>query len=224
MKSGRLNLQMISKMKNSLLFVLFVVLTMCVVFPQFSCTRKGEDDPLLSLRTRKSRVCGKWKIAEGRTRMDYSARYMSAIYSSYNGTSETLFTPYSNQVIDSFEYMVEIEFNRDNSFVWAMNWQNNNGVNERGELKGQWDFLSKSDHQKNKVEIVLIPESNTGNWFFSYACPFPASQQTPVFELRELRNDKIVIRRDINIPTESFQNPFTGQISSYFEEWTLQPR
>jgi hypothetical protein len=215
---------MINTMKKSLLFLQLMILVMLIALPQLSCTRKGEDDPMVSLRTRKSRVCGKWKIAEGRTRMDYSARFMSAVYSQYNGLTETVFTPYSNQAIDTLEYTVEIEFNRDNTFLWVMNWNNSSGVREKGELKGQWDFLSKSDHQKNKVEIVLTPKSNTGNWLYSYSCPFPASQQTPGFELRELRNNKIVLRRDLNISTESFQNPFSGQTSPYFEEWILEPR
>ncbi|MCA6364373.1 MAG: hypothetical protein IM638_15155 [Bacteroidetes bacterium] len=211
-------------MKKSLLFLQLMVFVMLIALPQLSCTRKGDDDPLLSLRTRKSRVCGKWKISEGRTRMDYSARFMSAVYSQYNGQTETVFTPYSNQVIHAIDYTLEIEFNRDNTFTWVMNWNSSAGVSEKGELKGQWDFLSKSDHQKNKVELILTPESNTGNWLYSYSCPFPASQQTPVFILRELRNDKMVIRREFNISTESLQGPFTGQTSPYFEEWILEPR
>ncbi len=197
---------------------------MIATLPQLSCTRKGEDDPLLSLRTRKNRLCGKWKITEGRTRMDYSAAFLGPVYSSYNGAVETIFSPHSNQALDTLEYTLEVEFNKDNTFSWTMNWSRSIGVNEKGVLKGQWDFLSKSDQQKNKFEIILTPEENNSNWLFSYSCPFPVSQHNTVFELRELRKNKIVIRREFNISTENLSNPFSGQTSPYYEEWILEPR
>jgi len=42
----------------------FILISLLSVFV-FSECKKGEEDPLISLRTRKARVVGKWKIKSG---------------------------------------------------------------------------------------------------------------------------------------------------------------
>ncbi|MCU0433865.1 MAG: hypothetical protein MUC87_10460 [Bacteroidia bacterium] len=202
---------------------LMTILVLSTVIPELSCTRKGEDDPILSLRTRKNRIVGKWKIVSGNARLDFVEPLRTPALYSYDGTTETMFSAYDGQVTGTTLFTCDVEFNRDNSFVWTMNWKDNFGSTYQGELKGEWDFADKSDNRKKKVDLVLTPSSNTGQWPFSSANAFPARQLNPVFQITSLTNNRIVIERNIVLATPNLLNPGI-LISPYYEEWTLEPR
>lgn len=52
---------------------LYKILFFTVVSTAFTgCLKKGDDDPFISLQTRKARICGEWKLVSGEISFKYS--------------------------------------------------------------------------------------------------------------------------------------------------------
>jgi hypothetical protein len=203
---------------NLILLCLFVVL----LITESGCTRKGEDDPLVSLRTRKNRVVGKWKVTSGKMSTDSHHTLLIPVSWSHNGSSESATSSTNSSFSSVQEYTTEVEFKSDASFEWVMIHTDTNGIVQRATYSGIWDFSKRNDAVKDKSELILRPEKAEGVWPNNSYFVFPSRQSVPVFTIRELRHDKIVIHREYEIPLIS-GNPFSG-VSLYYEEWTLEPR
>lgn len=197
-----------------LLLILFVA---GITFPPLSCTRKGEDDPLISLKTRKARVCGKWRLSEGDGYSAPSLRYAYVSWKFETGT-ETYTNSFSGVVEGEQFFSCSVEFNSDQTFTWQMQETVNT---DPGIMKGTWDFLSASDYDRKKVKIVLNPQSISGTWPPRANLPFPQCESRPVFEIRELRSDKLVLFRNYTLPV---QLSTTGVSPQAFESFTFIPQ
>lgn len=158
--------------------------------------KKGEEDPLLSLRSRKARVCGDWSLTSG-----------SAVYSSrgtnYSSTNSILFTQaaYSESytyVSGSFSqsgsatgtYKYDITFEKDGSF-------NLTEIID-GEVviaSGTWNFTDGIGDTKKREQIVLFLKSSTGI-SGSTTLSYTGNQVYMTFNIKELRNKKMVITRE----------------------------
>ncbi len=169
--------------------VLLVIITFTIIFHP-GCTRKGEDDPVISFRTRKSRLVGKWKLetAEGtysELRVNYQPQWKYAF-----GT-ETCFSTSSLRPNTELHYSSQLEFTADEKFEWVMK----SGAADVGTMKGSWHFLHDGDNHENKSQIILFPEIVSGTWPSGLIIQFPVRQKNPVFTIDELRHKKIVLSR-----------------------------
>ncbi len=185
---------------------------------QFSCTRKGEDDPLVSLRTRKARLTGKWKMTrgEGNSAMTYQYGH-SASWTYANGT-EVYINSSDGSVRGEQYYTCTVEFKTDYTFEWRMQ---RDGAPDEGVMKGTWDFMAGNDYDKRKTKIVLNPESVTGTWPFGSCLPFPQCQLRPIFTILELRNSALVLYREYELPaqiTASSQKPYVRESYSFTKD------
>lgn len=189
---------------------------------EMSCTRKGEDDPLLSLRSRQARVVGKWKAVSGTALSDYNQFLYSSGLWVYDGETEILTDGFRYVERNRIRYTTEVEFTRDNRFEWVIAHTDSNGINQRAVLSGSWDFTTRSKDGTKKTELLLRPNKTTGVWPSNYNWTFPSRERIPVFTIRELRNSRMVIHRSYETP-DQLTNP-TVDIVSYYEEWILEPR
>jgi hypothetical protein len=174
------------------LIVLLIVTASIILQP--GCTRKGDDDPALSLRTRKARLVGKWKLetAEGtysELRVNYEPQWKYAF-----GT-ETCFSTSSLRPNAELHYSSQLEFTSDEKFEWVMK----SGAADVGIMKGSWHFLHDGDRSENKSQLILFPESISGTWPNGLVIQFPIRQQSPVFTIDELRHKKIVLSRNYQV-------------------------
>jgi hypothetical protein len=196
---------------------LFILLSTGMLFSHFSCTRKGEDDPLISLRTRKARVCGKWRLNEGDGYSAPSYRYTNVSWK-YDAGTETYTNSLTGVEEGQQSFSCSVEFNSDQTFTWKMQEITNA---DPGVMKGTWDFLSASDYDKRKVKIVLNPQSISGTWPPRANLPFPLCESRPVFEIRELRTDKLVLFRNYTLPPQFTSSGLSPQV---YESFTLIPQ
>jgi hypothetical protein len=120
--------------------------------------KKGENDPLISLKSRDARITGTWELTSQETtetekqEFDGESRTETYIYS-YDGNmfTSTGTITINGQTIESesstYEYSEEMTIEKDGTFTLSMV---NDGDKE--EYTGNWWWLSD---KKNKTRIAL---------------------------------------------------------------------
>lgn len=158
------------------------------------CLKKGEDDPLISFRTRKARIVGKWQITSGTYNSKTDQSYIGAginslnvIYTGYSriSTSEILDNSgaiSSNTNENDLNYT--LEFKKNGDFISTMQFDYDSYV-----MKGTWNFTSGIGKHKNKDQIVIHITSSEGSSLYAYA----GNKTDYTYYLKELRNSKIVL-------------------------------
>jgi hypothetical protein len=166
------------RIRNSLLLSLAALLV-------FSSCRKGKEDPLFSLHTRKARVAGDWTI------VSYDEN-QSTVYSYLNGSNST---EQFNRNFGTINYQETTVSNAKPSvtysgkisrsefhFTKSGNW---NSILEyylyipqavggyyiaktRQEEDGTWEFNSKSGDLKNKESMDLVTK-NSNHFYYTYS-------------------------------------------------------
>ena len=126
------------------------IAALVIVLVSFSCLRKGDNDPLVSLRTRTNRLTGTWKLISGIETTNYTSNGSTS-------TSDIIYEPgikkmtaSGSEIIKS--YSNNITFEKKNNFTRII-------VEDFDEIKdiGSWTFLQKNKNQElKKKEAFLI--------------------------------------------------------------------
>lgn len=109
-----------------------------------SCTKKGEDDPGLSLKSRKARLAGVWALESGTETIIVNGDTVTAVFS---GNTITLTD--GGQTITA-SYSDKSEFTKDHIFTRTVIVDGNAVINE-----GYWAFMDGYDELKDKECVVL---------------------------------------------------------------------
>jgi len=189
------------------IFAVLLMLTLCIVAIQ---CKKGEDDPLISLRSRKARVCGDWSLTSGT--MSQSSRYGNIVSSTnmimtqyaYSGTNTYVNGSFSQTTPYTGTYKYSITFDKDGSFSATEVYD--------GEVQitsGTWNFTDGVGDAKKREQIVLFFKSSTGI-SGSTTLSYSGNKVYMTFNIKELRNKKMVLTR-----TETE----TSGVDSYDIKW-----
>lgn len=175
--------------------------------------KKGEDDPFLSLRSRKARITGDWKMKSGTLLYSSSGpnssntsniiltgnTYASTYSNTYNGVTT------SNSDAGTFSYELEIEKDGDFKMTQIAD----------GDIytySGTWNFTSGIGELKNKEQIVLHFDNET---YSGSTIVYSGNKTNYTYNIKELRNKTLVIYSE---ETESED----GYIDSAKEEYTFE--
>ena len=143
-------------MKNTVILLLSAL----VIAGSFSGCKKGENDPFLSLRSRKSRLEGNWVIVkEEVSETNINGSTTEIMQSVYDGemkvtTTTTTVGTISTTVIDTVKYTFNFDIKKDGNYkITAANENKIDIVT----TEGTWLFLGKSklNDLKNKEAILL---------------------------------------------------------------------
>ncbi len=143
---------------------IYLSLTLFAAVATMQSCKKGENDPFLSLKSRKARLAGEWTLtASERKSTSTSTNYSSTTTSTYNGSTETSSTTIVNNgssltTTGTSTYTVSLVIEKDGTYKHTRT--------EDGETvttEGTWIFLkrSKEDELKNKEAIMLTVKSIT---------------------------------------------------------------
>ena len=133
------------------------IAALVIVLVSFSCLRKGDNDPLVSLRTRTNRLTGTWKLISGIETTNYTSNGSTS-------TSDIIYEPgikkmtaSGSEIIKS--YSNNITFEKKNNFTRII-------VEDFDEIKniGSWTFLQKNKNQelrKKDAFLVSITQNET---------------------------------------------------------------
>lgn len=186
------------KIINLLLFVVLIgTLTEC---------RKGEDDPLISLRSRKARVVGEWTLTSGTEKTTFvSGNPSTTNNTDYQYTQDT-YVRNSSTVSQSgstsssssgfFYYKITFRSNGEYSLIKQ---RGSSITNESGD----WNFTKGVGEYKRKEQIALVPKTNSSSITNS-------REVTRTLTLKELRNRVMTI-----VEEESDNETVTYQSGSF---------
>ena len=129
-----------------------------------SC-KKGENDPFLSLKSRKSRMAGEWDITK-MTRIESGLWTGVAYTNTYvieNGVSTSTFAAGGNST-SSTGTVSNYSFNilKDGSYSNTMTYDNGSGDETQND-EGSWMFIGKNKNEdlKNKEGIMFTTSSSS---------------------------------------------------------------
>lgn len=191
------------------------LLLLCCLMGTLNQCRKGEDDPLISTRTRKARVVGEWTVTSGTARFSSGGTNYSST-SNYSFTkisyTESSSTTFNNNVSSSssngtFEY--KITFERDGTFTMIRMIDGDIST-----LKGLWNFTGRVGELKNKEQLVLNITSDV-NLQASSTITYGGNQTSITYNIKELRNKTMVL-----VASESSAS--SGYAESSEEEYVFE--
>lgn len=134
------------------------VLVLLVIVTTFSCFRKGEEDPLVSLRTRTNRLTGTWELKSGIETLDYTTNGSTTTTDIIYEPGIKKFTLSGQQFENSYSY--NITFDKKSNVSRTI-------VDKFDEIIdiGSWMFLQKNKEQelRNKESILFSITQNETN-------------------------------------------------------------
>lgn len=199
------------------------------IFLFISSCKKGENDPSISLRTRKARLVGEWKVVKSEeTRMEkvyeldtynqYTTVYDTTLYDGTTSTQVAWLLEVSEEIQTLSPYTPatrtysEIyEFNKDGSFTYIKDYSESFKIEE----KGTWTFLpeNNSKKHKNKEAIQLYTSSHIyyyvdGSITDQFETDWSSNESNSfkVLVLDKLSHKKITAIYEINSHKTSYNN------------------
>jgi len=129
--------------------LLLLLVIIIVIIP--SC-KKGDNDPFLSLRSRKARITGEWKLITGTTIYTFNDTTESVTY--YENKVDVVYSTTDAGTIASgtYSYTEKWNINKDYTFKITQNF-----FDYRKEISGYWSFYNKDKNLelKNKEAIIF---------------------------------------------------------------------
>lgn len=159
-----------------------LVLFFSILF-SFSC-KKGENDPLISLRTRKARITGGWNLSTG----TYSYK-SPGIYDTEIDYADSKANEYVNGSFNqTYDYTVKFTIRKDFTYERI--------ITENGYSKteiGDWFFAKKSKNLdlKNKEAIILSISSVTSS---GVTTSYTGVNADELLLIDRLKNDEVVFK------------------------------
>lgn len=208
---GRLNLT-----SRTVFFSVFtkfkqIGLLLCLVLFVSTC-KKGEDDPFVSLKTRKARMEGDWRFVSGKlvigtTDLSSWARY-NEVYEFTGSGYEVTSTGAVNAVVSKGTFILGLSIDKDGHFSGEEIFDG-----KIFQAEGNWDFNSGISSKKSKSEINFtitnVSKGVSGGYHL-----FNQSSTNFSYSIKELRSNRLVLKidkliyEDINGAKQTFYGEF----------------
>ncbi len=146
-----------------------------------SCMKKGENDPGISLRSRKARVVGEWKMTS------FNSTTTGPSGNTTFTSDGSTYTEKSGSMTTTGTLSEEVTFEKDGTYKWVTVMDGQSGTEE-----GVWNFTGCIGDLKKKEQITLyeqrtsfggVTNTSTGHYF------------DDTWDLDELRHKKLVAKR-----------------------------
>lgn len=180
--------------------VLFAIIASLILLNFTSC-KKGENDPTISLRSRKARLVGDWKLKEGLAVTTLSNGEIETV--TYNGLEKVI--EKTGQPTQTKTFTCELDVRKDGSYTWTTYDDQDLRI-----IEGTWYFGSKNKELdiKNKETLCLITEKHTtatsgGTPNVIEMSGTQALGYPVVWQIDRLANDELVILTDFTYSTIS---------------------
>lgn len=173
------------------------------------CLKKGDEDPFISLRSRKARVIGKWTIKDYNLSytdifVDGTKEKYDLLFSGSNATltlesiqtaKDTIITWKGAVVEGTYEFdedgemqfYLDYDLKRDSTYrdpdtddQWDYEWSEHS----RFDYRGTWNFLDKIDNFKDKERITFVwtTQIATKNYNIKTTYTDPEDPQNPTVQ------------------------------------------
>lgn len=162
----------------------------CVLSLSFFACKKGEDDPAITLLTRKARLEGKWNMVGGSMTIgfkDSTGAYAARIYT----FDESRYTYVETGLGATFEadYYLKLSFTKKGGVTIDQKMDSFKIASS-----GTWDFQGKVGKAKNKERISI--KLNSLSNYSNYLNTFNKAQTSFTYRMKELRDKRLVLVSD----------------------------
>ena len=148
----------------------------------FSECKKGEDDPKISLRTRKARLAGEWRLVSGSASMTTDGYNEAYVFDGSNVKyTTTLYYPVSAK------YVLNLTILKDGTFTFKEFL-----FGSTLEASGTWNFNAGVGKTKKKEQVNFSIDDVQSGYTYGYNL-FNRYEVSFVYTIRELRNKRLVI-------------------------------
>ncbi len=148
--------------------------------------KKGEEDPTLSLRTRKERFAGDWNLTRG---FVSSTSKNSVVNTSYTESAYTTTTSLNPDLVINGSYTRTLSINKEGTFI-----EETYKDDQYTKDQGYWTFLSGNDIEKLKnKEAVLFKIASQFNSVGNILNQFEGEERPlATIRLKKLANKEMV--------------------------------
>ncbi len=168
-------------MSKKIISFVFSTLIVLGVTTLTSC-KKGENDPFLSLKSRKARISGEWKLVSGSETSSYSS-------SSFTSSSAATYTETSYISNGStYAYSEKMTINKDGTYKIEVTYDGDFYT-----IKGDWFFAGavKDLDLKNKEAIVFSTQEYSDP---SYSETYNGFYSGEVYIIDQLKNKEMIFK------------------------------
>lgn len=160
-----------------------------VFFQLLTSCKKGENDPFISLRTRKDRVTGDWRLTSGSATLKV-IQYKDPFIFLFSSSWVKLLLPQikGNPVVDTEMYDFSLHIRKNGRFFLMENL-----AGTVFEAEGSWNFNTGTGADKKKeclhfmIDSVIAGGTGGPHHFNRFSPGF-------TYTIKELRNKKLVLR------------------------------
>jgi hypothetical protein len=182
--------------------LLLVLLVAVFAIPTFQSCKKGENDPSISLRSRKARLVAEWELKEGSIT---TVNGGTTVIYTFNGTTMT------SSLGGSVNYTQTCEIVKDGTFKLTILDDGDSRVDE-----GQWYFLEgnkdKELKSKEAVAFVVTKRTDTPAGGSPNISTYVSISPDYMWQLDELKNKEIIVKTN-EVYTGGSTNSTTGTLT-----------
>ncbi len=188
---------------------LFSILAVAVVATSLTSCKKGENDPALSLKSRKGRLAGTWTVsAMDWTDTDVSGGTTTTVTNTYENNQRVEVTTIGTApaVTNKYDLTETMTIEKDGSFTWSSTekWVESQGTpittapEQKIEAKGSWAFNGKSKtvEQKNKESFSIFPTSVTYTALTTATTTYTGWTDATTWVIDQLKSKELIIKKD----------------------------
>lgn len=187
-----------------------------LIVPFLWTCKKGEKDPLISLRTRKARLVGEWTMKRGIASITITEPGKTLLNQTFmmDGRDATINEKEVGvaPVTYLIKYTLYIEFRKDGTFTFSENFGG-----YILQAWGTWNFMGRIGEDKNKESIVLrIDKADKG---YTRNNLFNKIGTEVIYKISELKNKTLVMKS-----SSKPYNEANGEYADFTCEYLFEQR
>ena len=176
--------------------VLTLALGLAIVGGSMTSCKKGENDPFMSLKSRKARVAGEWVMSASESTRTTTQTFSGVSTTTttttvYDGTTETRTETVAGQTptVTTSSYVQEMTFEKDGTFT-----QTYTSGGSTWTSKGNWAFLTKSkEAELKKKEAILLSVTSSTSTPGTATSTYGAFEDGQVLMIDQLKSKEMII-------------------------------
>lgn len=194
-------------MKKVLLTAGALVLSLVSVTTLDSC-KKGENDPFLSLHSRKARMVGEWKLSAGETVTTSGGVTVTTVYTDAQKTVTMSGNSSSNAHTEA------LSIAKDGTFKYTVV-DTQGSTTDTDTYEGTWNFSGRVGEDKNKEYVILTITKETNASGSTSSTDTYTGSDCPVIKWRldQLKNKEIITKADGSSTSGSTTVTTTGTMT-----------
>ncbi|MES2588581.1 MAG: hypothetical protein V4622_06325 [Bacteroidota bacterium] len=172
------------------------ILILTIITSTFIGCKKGENDPFLSLKSRKARISGEWTMSSAESKSTDESGTMT---STYDGATQTnTFTPISGtNVISTTKITSDFTIDKNGTFKTVSTTTSTSGSTTVITTEGNWVFAGKSKNadlkKKEAILLSITSQTETGELGLSQTGTF---MNDGILIIDRLKNKEMIIKYD----------------------------